>query len=163
MSSGSHRHIIYKTVVVGWDGLNVFNAVIEFYWVAIPIRLSKVEASPERCWLRNYYWLHANTDRTVLCAWDRVHDRLLTHVCNAIRCEDEVWVVAFLPSRTVEWLRQFGIMDECKIANCSTASPSLSVLVLPHVVLWLLQSPSQYVVGFCGPELGVQTGRFGGL
>ena len=39
----------------------------------MPIRLSKVEASPERCWLRNYYWFHANTDGVVLCVWDRVH------------------------------------------------------------------------------------------
>ena len=60
MSSGCHTHILYKTVVVGWDGFNVFNAVIEFCWVAIPIRISTVEAFPERCWLRNYYWLHAN-------------------------------------------------------------------------------------------------------
>ena len=52
--------------------------------------------------LRNYYWLHANTDGVVLCVWDRVYDRLLTHVCDALRCEDEVWVVVFLPSRTVE-------------------------------------------------------------
>ena len=37
-----------------------------------------------------------------MCVWDMVHDRLLTHVCDAIRCEDEVSVVAFLPSRTVE-------------------------------------------------------------
>ena len=101
MSSGSHTHILYKTVVVGWDGFNVFNVVIEFCLVAITIRL-KFEASPERCWLRNYYWLHANTYGSVLCVWDRVHDLLLTHVCDAIRCEDEVWVVVFLPSRTVE-------------------------------------------------------------
>ena len=53
----------------------------------------------------------------VLCVWDRVHDRPLRHVCDALRCEDEVWVVAFLPSRTVEWLRQFSIMNECKIAR----------------------------------------------
>ena len=65
MSSGSHTYILCKTVVVGWDGFKVFNAVIEFCLVAIPIRLSKVEASPERCWLRNYYWLHANTDGAV--------------------------------------------------------------------------------------------------
>ena len=52
----------------------------------IPIRLPKVEASTERCWLRDYYWLHANTDGAVLCVWDRVHDRLLTHVCDALRC-----------------------------------------------------------------------------
>ena len=117
MSFGCHTHILYKPVVFGWDGYNVFNVVIEFCWVAIPIPRSKVKASPERCWLRNYYWLHANTDGAVLCVWDRVHDRLLTHVCDAIRCKDEVWVVAFLPSRTVEWLRQFSIMDEWKIAQ----------------------------------------------
>ena len=67
MSSGCHKHILYKTVVVGWDRFDVFNAVIEVCRVAIPIRLSKVEASPVRCWLRYYYWLHANTDVTVLC------------------------------------------------------------------------------------------------
>ena len=117
MSCGSHTHILYKTVVVGWNGFNVFNAVIEFCWVAILIRLSKVEASPKRCWLRNYYWLNDNIDGAVLSVWDRVHDWLLTHVCDAIRCEDEVWVVSFLPSRTVEWFWQYSIMDECKIAR----------------------------------------------
>ena len=162
MSSGSHTYILYKTVVVGWDGFNVFNAVVEFCWVAIPIRLPKVEASTERCWLRNYYWLHANTDGAGLCVWDRVHDRLLTHVCDALRCEDEVWVVAFLPSRTVEWLRQFSIMNECKIARICPLfyrfSFVICVCVAPtYCSCWNLQS--QYVVDICGPELGVQTGR----
>ena len=91
MSFGCHTHILYTTVVVGWDGINVFNAVIELCWVAITIRFSKVEASAERCWLRNYYWLHTNTDGAVLCVWDI--------------------------SRTVEWLLQFSIMDKCNIAR----------------------------------------------
>ena len=60
------------------------------------------EMSLDRCCLRNYYWLHANTDVAVLCVWDRVHDLILTHVCDAIRCGDDVWVIAFLPSGTVE-------------------------------------------------------------
>ena len=94
------------------------------------IRLSKVEASPERCWLRNYYWLHANTDRAVLCAWDRVHGRVLTHVCDTVRCEDEVWVVVF----HLALLNDFGRLASWmsvkshESAHCSIASPSLYVL-----------------------------------
>ena len=55
-----HAHFLQN--VCSWMGW-----VIEFCRVAIPIRLSKVEASPEMCWLRNYYWLHANTNGAMLC------------------------------------------------------------------------------------------------
>ena len=88
-----------------------------------------VEASPERCWLRNYYWLHANTDGVVLCVWNRVHDRLLTHVCDGIRCEDEVCVVAFLPSRTVDDFGSLASWMSVKLHNSAPCSPSLSALV----------------------------------
>ena len=55
------------------------------------------------------------TDREVLGVRDRVQDLLLTHVCDIFRCKDEIWVVAFLPSCTVEGFWQFSIMDECEV------------------------------------------------
>ena len=67
---------------------------------SIPIRFSKVEASPERCWLSNYYWLHANTDGVVLCVGGIGSMTDFLHMFAML--SDEVWVVAFLPSLTVE-------------------------------------------------------------
>ena len=57
-----------------------------------------------------------NTDRAMLGVRDRVHDLLLTHVRDDSRCKDEILVVAFLPSCTVERFRQFSTMDECEVA-----------------------------------------------
>ena len=46
-----------------------------------------------------------NIDGAVLGVLDMAHECLLTHDRDAYRCKDEIWVVAFLPSCTVELFR----------------------------------------------------------
>ena len=45
----------------------------------------------------HYYMFHDDTDRTVLCIGDGIHDLLLTHVFNVFSCETEVRVLACFP------------------------------------------------------------------
>ena len=48
----------------------------------------------------------------VLCAGDWTQNRLLTHIRNVWRYKDEVRVVSLLPYCTVDWFRQFRVVDE---------------------------------------------------
>ena len=96
VSSGCHMCTLYETLVDGWNRFNFFNKLIEFCWVSIPVCYHKVETSSERYSLRYYDWVGTNTNRAILGMLYMVHDWLLTHIGDASRCKDEIWVVAFL-------------------------------------------------------------------
>ena len=51
---------------------------------------------------RHKHRVYSNTDGTMLSTGNTAYNRFHKHVINAGRCKDEVWVVTFLPSCTVE-------------------------------------------------------------
>ena len=71
MSSGYQTYALYETLVVNWDRLNVFNKLIEFCRVSIPVCFHKVETYSERYRLRYYDSVGANTNQAVFGVWDR--------------------------------------------------------------------------------------------
>ena len=80
--------------------------------------------------------MDTSTDRAVLGVRDMVHDWLLTHLHDASRCKDEIWVVAFFSSCTVEGFRQFSIMDECELLKSSITMSDKSLLPIAVSANW---------------------------
>ena len=132
----------------------------------VPFSFPQVKASYEwgRLWPNN--WVDSHTDRAVLCAGDWIQNRLLN---ISEMFEDTKMRSGLYPFFHIALLNYFGsfalwMSDTLfESAHCSTASPSLSVVVYPQRVLWLLKSP----ITMCGlilcPSGGSRNGSGGGL
>ena len=110
--------------------------------------------------------MDSHTDRAVLCAGDFL-EIFFSHISKMF--EDTKMRSGLYRFFHIALLNDFGsfalwMSDNLfESAHCSTASPSLSVVVYPQRVVWLLKSP----ITMCGlilcPSGGSRNGSGGGL
>ena len=89
-----------------------------------------------------------------------------THIRNVLRYKDEVRVVSFLLYSTVEWFRQFRVVDEWQSVWICPLFDRFSVTircgVSPEGTVWLLKSPfTMWGLILC-PSGGSRNGSDGG-
>ena len=130
---------LQQPVIVLWSRVNFINKDINVCCVSTPVCLPQGKSSSECSRSRHKNRVYSDTNGAMLSTGDRVSNRLHTHVINTGRCKNEIWVVTFFPSCTVERFRQFRILNECSavrlcpLYNCYTVV--ICVVVAPYGVV----------------------------
>ena len=97
-----HTYGFDKPLVVLWSRVNFLNKNNTVCCVSTPVFLPQAKSSSECSRSRHKHNVYSDTDGVKLSTGDRGQNRLHTHVINAGRCKDGVWVTTFLPFCTVE-------------------------------------------------------------
>ena len=138
MLSRRHTYNSDRLLVAFWCGINFIYILIHWCWISQPVSFPQVEASSKWSGLCYNNLFYCNTYWTVLGMGNWIENRFPHMFPMLVEAKMRSGLYPFFPSRTSEWFRELGIMNQW--LDCS-----IWPIVRPlHQLFLLLSIPIRY-------------------